>query len=68
MVSTRHDLLSKSSKKCEQKYMKAATDMQQVRSVLRVVRLKREESSSIFLENVVFYLILDIWVRFNPQA
>lgn len=39
-----------------------------MRSVLRVVRLKREESSSIFLENVVFDLILDIWVRFNPSG
>lgn len=37
-----------------------------MRSVPRAVRFEREENSSVFLEKVVFYLILDVWVRFSP--
>lgn len=39
-----------------------------MRSVLRAVRFEKEENSSIFLEKVVFYLILDVWVRFSHSS
>ena len=48
--------------------MKAVTDKATGEKCPESLRSKREECSSIFLEKVVLYLILDVWVRFDPSG